>query len=52
MSREFNRRTLMAGAAAGAAAAVSRFPAPAIAQSEPFKVGLLTVKSGPLATDL
>jgi branched-chain amino acid transport system substrate-binding protein len=49
MSRKVSRRTLLAGTAAGAAAALARFPAPAIAQSAPFKLGLLTVKTGPLA---
>jgi len=44
-----SRRTLLAGTAAGAAAALTRFPAPAIAQAEPFRLGLLTVKTGPLA---
>jgi branched-chain amino acid transport system substrate-binding protein len=39
----------MAGTAAGAAAAAFEFPAPAIAQAAPFKLGLLTVKTGPLA---
>ena len=39
----------MAGTAAGAAAAVARFPTPAIADTEPFRLGLLTVKTGPLA---
>jgi branched-chain amino acid transport system substrate-binding protein len=39
----------LAGTAAGAAAALTRFPAPAIAQAAPFKLGLLTVKTGPLA---
>ena len=47
--RKFSRRTLLAGSAAGAAAALARFPAPAIAQAEPFRLGLLTVKTGPLA---
>ncbi|MBI4274550.1 MAG: ABC transporter substrate-binding protein [Rhizobiales bacterium] len=48
MSRKLNRRTFLAGTAAGAAAAT--FPyAPAIAQAAPFKIGLLTVKTGPLA---
>ena len=37
----------MAGTAAGAAA--FNFPMPAIAQAAPFKLGLLTVKTGPLA---
>ena len=49
MSRRVNRRTLLAGSAAGAAAALSGFPMPAVAQGAPFKLGLLTVKTGPLA---
>ena len=49
MSRNVSRRTLLAGAAAGSALALGRFPAPAIAQAVPFKLGLLTVKTGPLA---
>jgi branched-chain amino acid transport system substrate-binding protein len=44
-----SRRTLLAGTAAGAAAALGGFPAPAIAQNAPIKIGLLTVKTGPLA---
>jgi branched-chain amino acid transport system substrate-binding protein len=47
MSGKVSRRTVLSGAAA--ATAFSRFPAPAIAQSAPFKLGLLTVKTGPLA---
>jgi branched-chain amino acid transport system substrate-binding protein len=47
MSRKLNRRAFLAGTAAGAAAL--RIAAPAIAQSPPFKIGLLTVKTGPLA---
>ncbi|HYA04836.1 MAG TPA: ABC transporter substrate-binding protein [Xanthobacteraceae bacterium] len=47
MPRKVSRRTLLAGGAA--LAALGRFPAPAIAQAAPFKLGLLTVKSGPLA---
>ena len=44
------RRTVLKGMlAAGASAATSSFPAPAIAQAAPFKIGLLTVKTGPLA---
>ncbi len=49
MSRKFSRRKFMAGTAAGAALATFKFPAPALAQSAPFKLGLLTVKTGPLA---
>ncbi len=48
-SRKLSRRAVLAGTAAGAAAAMTRFPAPAIAQAAPFKLGLLTVKTGPLA---
>ncbi|MGA8816203.1 MAG: ABC transporter substrate-binding protein [Xanthobacteraceae bacterium] len=48
-SDKITRRTLLAGTAAGAAAALTQFPAPAIAQATPFKLGLLTVKTGPLA---
>jgi branched-chain amino acid transport system substrate-binding protein len=39
----------MAATAAGAAAATFKFPMPAVAQNEPFRLGLLTVKTGPLA---
>src|ERR1700739_1949044 len=49
MSRKVSRRTVLAGTAAGAVAALARFPAPAVAQAAPFKLGLLTVKTGPLA---
>jgi len=49
MSRKFTRRKFMAGTAAGAVAATFNFPALAIAQAAPFKLGLLTVKTGPLA---
>src|ERR1700756_2140914 len=49
-SRKVSRRTILAGTAAAAAtAALTRFPTPAIAQAEPFRLGLLTVKTGPLA---
>jgi branched-chain amino acid transport system substrate-binding protein len=44
------RRSVLKGVlATGAGAAAWRFPAPAIAQGAPFKIGLLTVKTGPLA---
>src|SRR5476651_925495 len=49
MSRKVTRRKFMAATAAGAVAATFKFPAPAIAQAAPFKLGLLTVKTGPLA---
>lgn len=49
MSRKFSRRTVMAGTAAAGAAVAFNFPAPALAQAAPFKLGLLTVKTGPLA---
>jgi branched-chain amino acid transport system substrate-binding protein len=47
MSIRLNRRTFLAGTAAGTAAASLGMPA--IAQGAPFKIGLLTVKTGPLA---
>jgi branched-chain amino acid transport system substrate-binding protein len=46
-ARRISRRALFAGAAAVAASA--RFPTPALAQAAPFRLGLLTVKTGPLA---
>ncbi|HEY1933324.1 MAG TPA: ABC transporter substrate-binding protein [Acetobacteraceae bacterium] len=49
MSRKITRRNVVGGAAAGAALATFNFPMPAIAQAAPFKLGLLTVKTGPLA---
>ncbi len=45
MSRNLNRRLFLAGAAAAAALPF----APAIAESKPARIGLLTVKTGPLA---
>jgi branched-chain amino acid transport system substrate-binding protein len=48
-SHKISRRALLAGSAAGAAAALTQFPAPAVAQAATFKLGLLTVKTGPLA---
>jgi branched-chain amino acid transport system substrate-binding protein len=47
MFRKITRRKFMAGTAAGAALGGFKFPA--IAQAAPFKLGLLTVKTGPLA---
>jgi len=49
MSRKLTRRKFMAATATGAAAAAFNFPAPAVSQPAPFKLGLLTVKTGPLA---
>lgn len=47
MTHRTNRRRFLAGSAAAVGAAV--FPAPSIAQNTPLKIGLLTVKTGPLA---
>jgi len=47
MSTTLSRRSLVAGAAGVAIAA--RLPAPAIAEPNPVRVGLLTIKTGPLA---
>jgi branched-chain amino acid transport system substrate-binding protein len=47
MPIRLNRRKFLAGTAAGTAAAAIGMPA--IAQGAPFKIGLLTVKTGPLA---
>jgi branched-chain amino acid transport system substrate-binding protein len=44
MAIKLSRRQMLAGAAAAAA-----LPMPAVAQTAPIKVGLLTVKTGPLA---
>src|SRR6202046_1198253 len=49
MSRKVSRRAVLAGTAVGAAAALTRFPAPAIAQATPLQLSLLSVKTGPLA---
>src|SRR4051794_22332441 len=47
MSRHISRRKFVAGAAALSGAVA--FPMPSIAQAAPMKIGLLTVKTGPLA---
>src|SRR5579872_6757144 len=47
-TRKISRRTVLAGSAAGAAATLTHFPMPAV-EAEPFRLGLLTVKTGPLA---
>src|SRR5689334_6023079 len=49
MSRKITRRKFMAGTAAGVAAAAFEFPMPAIPQAAPFKPGLLTSKTDPMA---
>ena len=47
MNYRTNRRKFLAGSAA--VAGVAAFPMPSIAQNSPLKIGLLTVKTGPLA---
>jgi branched-chain amino acid transport system substrate-binding protein len=47
MTLRTTRRRFVAGASA--AAGIAAFPMPSIAQSAPLKIGLLTVKTGPLA---
>lgn len=42
-----SRRQILAGSAVSAAALASGFPAPAIAQSEPIKIGYLPALTGP-----
>src|SRR3979409_825987 len=41
------RRQVLAGSAAGAAALASGFPAPAIANTDPIKIGYLPALTGP-----
>ena len=47
MTLRVGRRSLFGGSAA--AALVANLPMPALAQAKPIKIGLLTVKTGPLA---
>ena len=47
MTLRVGRRKLLGGTAA--AALVANLPMPALAQAKPIKIGLLTVKTGPLA---
>src|ERR1041384_1316250 len=47
MTSKLRRRTILTGSAAAALAA--RLPKPAVAENRPVKIGLLTVKTGPLA---
>jgi branched-chain amino acid transport system substrate-binding protein len=49
MSCKLNRRAFLAATAAGGAATALGIAAPAVGQNAPFKIGLLTVKTGPLA---
>lgn len=49
MSRKIDRRAFLTGTAAGGAATALGIAAPAVAQNAPFKIGLLTVKTGPVA---
>ena len=46
MSRNLTRRKFVATTTAGVALATLKFPMPAVAQPAPFKLGLLTVKTG------
>jgi branched-chain amino acid transport system substrate-binding protein len=45
--RAITRRQVLAGSAVGAAALASGFPAPAIANSDPIKIGFLPALTGP-----
>jgi branched-chain amino acid transport system substrate-binding protein len=47
VDRHVDRRSFLAGSTAAAGALA--FPMPSVAQSAPLKIGLLTVKTGPLA---
>jgi branched-chain amino acid transport system substrate-binding protein len=47
MSTRITRRTFLAGT--GGAAVAAMLPLPAVAQQKPVRIGLLTVKTGPLA---
>jgi branched-chain amino acid transport system substrate-binding protein len=47
MASDLNRRRFLAGATT--VAGIATFPMPSIAQSAPLKIGLMTVKTGPLA---
>ena len=46
MTTRIDRRSFLVDAAAAAAA--TTLPLPAVAQGKPVKIGLLTVKTGPL----
>src|SRR4249920_8128 len=49
ISRKDTNRKIKAENDADTTAEAFKFPTPAIAQAAPFKLGLLTVKTGPLA---
>jgi hypothetical protein len=49
MALPLNRRKFLARTGALFAAGTAGFPMPSIAQEAPLKIGLLTVKTGPLA---
>jgi branched-chain amino acid transport system substrate-binding protein len=49
MKKRLDRRSFLAGTALTAAPLVASLPMPAIAQNTPIRIGLLTVKTGPLA---
>jgi branched-chain amino acid transport system substrate-binding protein len=49
MSARIHRRKFIQGTAAGAATIATTIAMPAVAQNAPLKIGLMTVKTGPLA---
>src|SRR5450631_4371202 len=49
MKVKLDRRSFLAGAALAATPLAATLPMPAIAQNKPIRIGLLTVKTGPLA---
>jgi branched-chain amino acid transport system substrate-binding protein len=49
MNGRLDRRAFLAGTALAATSLAATLPTPAIAQNKPIRIGLLTVKTGPLA---
>ena len=49
MALPLNRRRFLARAGAALTAGAAGLPMPSVAQNAPLKIGLLTVKTGPLA---
>jgi branched-chain amino acid transport system substrate-binding protein len=49
MTNRLDRRSFLAGTALAATPLAASLPMPAIAQNTPIRIGLLTVKTGPLA---